>query len=256
MRSALLSDRIVAHALEAIGRAEESAAPFHHIRLQGFFPPEVYDAMLRAMPGEQAYRPMSGRAREARLADGTPTRTKLHLLPETVRRLPGAQRELWSAVSTALCSAPVRDAFAERLAPNLERRFGPGFRALRTYPIPILTRDVAGYRIGVHPDTRHKAMTIQLYLPADDSIRHVGTVFHRRLPDRRYEVACRMDFAPNSGYGFGVGSDTYHSVETVGPEVRTRDSILLTYFVDDTAWNRIQNRGKRFGNWAAGFFRA
>jgi len=45
-----------------------------------------------------------------------------------------------------------------------------------------------------------------------------------------------------------VGNDTYHSVETVGPEVRTRDSILLTYFVDDTFAQVVHNRAKRVGN--------
>ena len=57
-----------------------------------------------------------------------------------------------------------------------------------------------------------------------------------------------MAFAPNTGYAFAVGSDTYHSVDTVGPEVRTRDSILLTYFVDHTLTAVLQNRGKRVGN--------
>ena len=41
-----------------------------------------------------------------------------------------------------------------------------------------------------------------------------------------------MSFAPNSGYAFAVGTDTWHSADAVGPEVKTRDSILLTYFVD------------------------
>ncbi len=41
-----------------------------------------------------------------------------------------------------------------------------------------------------------------------------------------------MTFAPNTGYAFAVGTDTWHSADAVGPEVKTRDSILLTYFVD------------------------
>ena len=57
-----------------------------------------------------------------------------------------------------------------------------------------------------------------------------------------------MSFAPNSGYAFAVGTDTWHSADPVGAEVRTRDSVLLTYFVDAGALRFLRNRGKRFGN--------
>jgi hypothetical protein len=57
-----------------------------------------------------------------------------------------------------------------------------------------------------------------------------------------------MSFSPNTGYAFAVDKDTYHSVDTVGPEVNTRDSILLTYFVDRNPLQILRNRGKRLGN--------
>jgi hypothetical protein len=57
-----------------------------------------------------------------------------------------------------------------------------------------------------------------------------------------------MKFAPNSGYAFAVGDDTWHSADRVGPEVRTRDSILHTYFVDAGLLRVLRNRGKRIGN--------
>ena len=43
------------------------------------------------------------------------------------------------------------------------------------YPLPILTRDIPGYRIMPHPDTHWKGITVQLYLPRDaigDPYRH------------------------------------------------------------------------------------
>ena len=36
--------------------------------------------------------------------------------------------------------------------------------------------------------------------------------------------------------------------DAVGPEVKTRDSILLTYFVDSGPLRILRNRGKRIGN--------
>lgn len=241
-------ERVVQHVVTAISRAEASADPFAHLRLADVFPADLYSAMVESMPGNDVYRPMSGRARESRAADGRHTRVKLDLFPEFVRHLPAGSREVWDVVGRALCDPLVRDAFRDRLSAGLEKRFGAAYRTAGLYPIPILTRDVAGYRIGIHPDTRRKAITVQLYLPADRSIEHVGTVFHRRGADGRYERAWQMPFAPNTGYAFAVAGDTYHSVDTLGEEVRTRDSILLTYFADHTWIEVARNRGKRIGN--------
>jgi hypothetical protein len=248
--ASLLSNELrtlIAHIVVTINAAPADSEPFCHLRLSSVFPTAIYGAMLEAMPAAKDYRAMSGRTSYTRTADGG-TRTKLDLLPEFIHHLPRAKRPVWRMVGRALCSPEVREAFRNRLAAGLERRFGSRYRSIGMYPIPILTRDVPGYRIGIHPDTRSKAMTVQLYLPADRSIEHVGTVFYRRTGERRYERALQLPFAPNTGYAFAVASDTYHSVDTVGPEVRTRDSILLTYFLDDSALDRTKNRVKRFAN--------
>ena len=100
------------------------------------------------------------------------------------------------------------------------------------YPIPVLTRDIPGYRITPHTDTQWKGMTVQFYLPRDASATHIGTIFHDRAPDGSLPKAMQMRFAPNTGYAFAVGDDTWHSADPVGNEVESRDSILLTYFVD------------------------
>ena len=69
-----------------------------------------------------------------------------------------------------------------------------------------------------------------------------------RLPDGTLTRASQMRFAPNSGYAFAVGDNTWHSADPVGTEVTTRDSILLTYFVDAGLLRFLRNRGKRVGN--------
>ncbi|MBN9551676.1 MAG: hypothetical protein J0H31_23145, partial [Alphaproteobacteria bacterium] len=98
-------------------------------------------------------------------------------------------------------------------------------------------------------DTKWKGITVQFYLPEDDSINHIGTRFAQRKPGGGgFENSHRMSFSPNTGYAFAVGTDTWHAVDTVGPEVRTRDSILHTYFVDNTATLKIRNRSKRAAN--------
>ena len=81
------------------------------------------------------------------------------------------------------------------------------------YPIPILTRDIPGYLITPHTDTRWKGITVQLYLPKDDANTDIGTIFHERLPDGSMPKQAQMRFAPNSGYAFAVGTDTWHSAD-------------------------------------------
>jgi hypothetical protein len=241
-------DRIVQHIGGAIDSSLQREEPFYHLQLSNVFPGDLYAQMLEAMPVKDDYRVMSGRTKSTRTKNGGGTRTKIDLFPEYIRHLPAQKNKIWEVVGRALCSKQVRDAFIGRLEPGLQRRFGLNCCKVGMYPIPILTRDVPGYSIGIHPDTHWKGMTIQLYLPRDNSIQHVGTIFHKRTGDKTYAKALQMSFAPNTGYAFAVDKDTYHSVETVGLEVNTRDSILLTYFVDKTPLQIVRNRGRRLGN--------
>jgi hypothetical protein len=200
------------------------------------------------MPRTADYRGLSGRRKIDVREDGTPTRVKIDLFPEYIRNLPPEKRAVWDVVGAALCSQAVKLAFMRRLAPGLSCRFGDAFMKTALYPLPILTRDVPGYAIQPHTDTKSKGITVQLYLPRDESATHIGTIFHAQLADGTRPKHTRMKFAPNSGYAFAVGDDTWHSADPVGAEVTTRDSILLTYFVDNDPLAYARNRFKRGGN--------
>jgi hypothetical protein len=239
----------------SIDAGREVHTPFFHLEFDRVFPQDLYGQMMHSMPQPGEYRALPGRNNINVNGDGQSTRVKIDLFPEYIRHLPAAKRDVWHAVGAALCSKEVQNAFVRRLAPMLERRFGAGFRDVGLYPIPILTRDIAGYQISEHTDTDWKGITVQFYLPQDHSITHVGTAFKERLPNGSFKPAARISFAPNTGYAFAVGDDTWHSVDKVGPEVKTRDSILLTYFVDAGLLRFARNRGRRIGNFALNEFR-
>jgi hypothetical protein len=243
-----MTRNIIDHVVSSVRQARLIDVPFLHLALENIFPEDTYAAMLAAMPSVADYRAMSGRSKSARREDGSPTRVKIDLFPEFIRHLPAGKRRVWSEVGLVLRSKALRNAFVDKLAPALERRFGPGFAGLGHYVTPILTRDTAGYQISTHSDTHWKAITAQIYLPPDGSITHLGTVFHEQLSSGEMKRSCQMRFAPNSGYAFAVGENTWHSVDPVGPEIRSRDSILLTYFLDVGAFRYLRNRGKRIGN--------
>ena len=222
--------------------------PFFHLEFDRVFPDDVYAAMVDHMPSSADYRPLPGRNKGNIREDGTSTRVKIDLFPEYTRHLPPEKEAIWDLVGRALCSAEVQAAFMRRLAPGLRRRFGDDYAETGMYPIPVLTRDIPGYLITPHTDTRWKGITVQLYLPRDDNNTHIGTIFHDRLPDGSLPKATQMKFARNSGYAFAVGDNTWHSADPVGAEVETRDSILLTYCVDSGLLRFLRNRGKRVGN--------
>lgn len=239
---------LTAFLCRSVEAARVVTEPFYHLEFDHVFPDDVYAAILAAMPGADDYRPMHGRSKTADRAGGPPTRVKIDLFPEYIRHLPPDQRRVWDVVGRALCSEGLKRAFMRQLAPSLARRFGPGHAAVGMYPIPILTRDITGYRITPHTDTHWKGITVQLYLPRDASTSHIGTIFHARAADGSLPKHSQMKFAPNTGYAFAVGDNTWHSADTIGPEVITRDSVLLTYFVDAGALRILRNRGKRVGN--------
>ncbi len=234
----------IAHSID---QAEQGTEPFLHLVLRNVFPEDIYPEILRAMPVYEDYRPMHGRSKAAN-TQGNSTRVKIDLFPEYIRHLPRGKREIWDLVGRALCSRTVKAAFMRRLAPELEKRFGAGYMRTGMFPIPILTRDIPGYKIKPHTDTHWKGITVQLYLPEDASTSHIGTIFHERKPDGSMPKTKQMQFIPNSGYAFSVSDYSWHSADPVGAEVTTRDSILLTYFVDSGPLRVLRNRGKRFGN--------
>ena len=241
---ATLTSAVVAN-IDA-GRAVET--PFFHLEFDRVFPDDVYATMVDQMPSAADYRPLPGRNQGNIREDGSSTRVKIDLFPEYTRHLTGEKRTVWDLVGRALCSAEVQAAYMRRLAPGLKRRFGENFAETGMYPIPVLTRDIPGYRITPHTDTRWKGITVQLYLPRDDNNTHIGTIFHDRLPDGSLPKASQMKFARNTGYAFAVGDNTWHSADPVTTDVTTRDSILLTYFVDSGLLRFLRNRGKRVGN--------
>ena len=245
--------RLAEHIVGTVDAAQLCEAPFPHLVLDRFFPDAVYAEMIDAMPDRRNFQPLAGRHRSSNLrADGGGvTRIKVELLPELVRRFSPEHRALWSSVGRALRTRAVRNAFVRRLEPGLRRRFGAGYDAIDFFPVPMLTSDSDGYQIHQHTDTRWKAITVQIYLPRDNSLDGVGTVFSERLPDGTFRRVKQVAFVPNHGYTFAVGDNTWHSVDALGRLPMPRNSILHTYLVDRGVFLKTRNRARRIGNFVA-----
>jgi hypothetical protein len=200
--------------------------------------------LLEQLPATRRYREL--RHHQAMRADGRSARRKFYLFPEHVVLLPREQRRFWLALARQLRSRELQDAFKQRFRGALERRFDKPVRALSFYPVPMLLRDLGGYRIGIHGDSMRKAITVQFYLPRDASQAHLGTLLHA---GRNGEDAARvvpLQFLPATGYAFPVmRHESWHSVAQTSAADGARDSLMISYQVQDTPATWLMERLKR-----------
>jgi hypothetical protein len=220
-------------------------APFDHLYLDAAFPPALYRRMLDHLPETSRYRELTHR--EAMQADGRSARRKFYLYPEHVMLLPAAQRAVWLDVSRVLCSRELQDAFKRKFRDALERRFGRSIDRLSFYPVPMLLRDFGGYRIGIHCDSMGKAITVQCYLPRDEAQAHLGTILHEGRDGEAALRTKKLPFRPATGYAFPViFRESWHSVARTSPADGERNTLMLTYYVEENLPRWLVNRGKRY----------
>jgi hypothetical protein len=220
-------------------------APFDHVYLRDVFPSAFYATLLDRLPATRRYREM--RHREAIRADGRSARRKFYLFPEHLMLLPREQRAFWLPLARQLRSRELQDALKQRFRGALERRFGEPIASLSFYPVPMLLRDFGGYRIGIHGDSMRKAITVQLYLPRDASQSHLGTLLHGgRTGEEAAARVLPLQFLPATGYAFPViRHESWHSVAATSEADGVRDSLMISYFVQDTPASWLIERLKR-----------
>jgi hypothetical protein len=227
-----------------IDRAPLETQPFDHVCLSGLFPPEFYRQLLASIPADECFHEL--RHRDALRADGSSTRLRRYLYPEQIWRLPAAVRKHWLPLARLLVSRDLQEVFKRKFRRALEARFGCPIDRLRFYPVPIIVRDLPGYRIGIHTDVLKKAITVQFYLPEDDSQRNIGTIFHEGQAGEAALRTRQMPFMPASGYAFPVQQhESWHSAERTSEADGVRRSIMLTYYVQDTAKTWLLRRMDR-----------
>ncbi|MFN0314398.1 MAG: hypothetical protein ACKVQA_05100 [Burkholderiales bacterium] len=217
--------QISAHLAAVIERTRLEHAPFDHVVLENIFPPEAYAELLAMLPHDHYYREL--KHSDAIMADGRSARLQFPLLVANIERLPPAQRTFWNQIVAGLNSRKVEQAWRAKFKPVLETITGKAETAIKFRPHITLFRDLGGYKISIHPDSPRKAITVQYYLPADESQVHLGTVFHDKDASGGFREARAMRFAPNTGYAFAVTPESYHSVKPMSAQDKPRNSLMV-----------------------------
>ena len=220
------------------------STPFDHLYMERLFAEPLYRQLLDRLPATRRYREF--RHGQAMQADGHSARRKFYLYPEHIMLLPAEQRAFWRRLSSLLRSQELQDAFKRKFRGALERRFGRSIDRLTFHPVPMLLRDLGGYRIGIHGDSLNKAITVQFYLPRDDAQSHLGTMLHE---GRNGDAALRtttLKFRPATGYAFQVVyHESWHSVARTSDADGERNTLMLTYYVQAGLFGRLLHRLKR-----------
>ena len=234
-----LADELIAQAVASIEAADHFSFPFPYIFFRNFFPTDFYRDLISSIPTE-GYDPITGRG----------TRMALRLYGDNVEKINPELRTAWAAVSAMLTSKEVEGAIRVNLNDGLEIRARgdkvPSASDLKLVAKPVIYRDIDGYQIKPHPDTRKKVVSMQLYCPGDASQEALGTTLYRvslkgLMQVRSYclEPVKTIPFLPNVGYAFVV-LKAYHSLTKMSwhgrPTIKTdqpRTSILNTFYISE-----------------------
>lgn len=196
--------------------------------------------MLELLPDASAYAADNPRLHTRE--DGLVTRNILSLSAPTLAQLPEPHRSFWSEIADALVAPRLRRIVFAKLSADLSRRFHlrPNqLDSIAAYPKPALVKDLGGYEIAPHRDTRSKIVTMQFYLPHDMSKKDLGTaVYRQRLfhlknlvsPRNRFVTVKQFSFAPNTGYAFAVGQRSWHGRAKVPMASGERNSLMMIYY--------------------------
>jgi hypothetical protein len=216
--------------------------------MEQMFDSEAYATLLSAIPDRHFFHDL--RHRDALRQDGSSTRLRMYLYPELLLRLPAELRRVWMPIARALCSPELELAFKRKFRTALEERFSKPVERIGVYPIPILLRDQPGYKISIHSDVATKAITVQYYLPSDDSQRHIGTIFHESDKGAGAKKMTKMPFLPSSGYAFPVSlTKSWHSAAETSEKDGERITMMVTYYVADNPLTWLKYRLRRALLW-------
>lgn len=233
-----LQQEIEAHLVAAIEATPLIREPFPYVFIEGCFPQAIYDELLANLPDDDFYEPLIHK--DSVRDDGSSPRIQAPLSEDRLPLLPeGRCRDLWTAATRAAQAESVKMALLRKLEPGIRERRDEPLEEVVAYCRPALNRDVSGYKILPHPDTRAKVMSGLIYLPRQTGQEGLGTSFYvqkRRIPGLKpkYELVKTMPFTGNCGLVFAVTKRSFHGREPLPDGCGVRDYFALTYYNDPT----------------------
>jgi len=243
------------HFIERLRSANVEVDPFPHYYLEGVFPDDYYQELLRHLPGSSIYENLY-EVTDLKL-DHFRHRYQRDLNDGWTNALPPELQSFWNSfnewfLSPELAQAAL-DSFAEPLRPRIgERESWPAVSVEAQF-----IRHRAGYFLGPHSDLYTKLVVFLLYLAPDGSAEQLGTSLYCpklegfSCPDsKHYQFADFIrvktaPYKPNSLLAFVRSDISFHGLEPLTEQdVATDGRDVIQYVVHDKAARDAQLRAK------------
>lgn len=223
------------HVLYKITNARLNHFPFPHFYARDIFPPEYYRALRDHLPPEDNFKTA---ASLNRVTDDYPdSRLLLPLTSQNLDGLPEPYRAFWQQIASWMLGGEFGRAVLPKFAESLTLRFGDLGR-MEFFDEALIVKDSTTYALGPHTDNLRKVVSFLFYLPADDSMAHLGTsIYVPKDPDFRstggehypfdgFLRMITMPYLPNALFAFVRTDNSFHGVEPItDPNIR-RDLLL------------------------------
>ena len=133
----------------------------------------------------------------------------------------------------------------------LDQRFGD-LHQPHFYDEALLVQDYTTYSLGPHTDSPTKVLSFLFYLPADDSLAHLGTSIYvpkdprftcpggPHHPFEMFDRMMTMPFLPNTLFAFMKTQNSFHGVEPIQKAGVRRDLLLYDIKVAEAPESRQQ----------------
>ena len=219
--------------------------PYPHFFIQSIFPESFYENILSNLPPTSKYTSI---AETGRVTQGSYKERFIISLPDGIKVLDTHQQDLWTQLTSWLLGDDFLNLLIDKFQPFIAERFsGSQAKKISLEPTALLIRDFQNYAIIPHPDAPHRLLALMFYMPQDDSIPYLGTSIYRPIdsnirlegsdgshyPRNAFKEVKRMDYLPNSFYGFFRTANSFHGVEPIEEAVE-RNSLLYYVLVKET----------------------
>jgi hypothetical protein len=239
--------------LYRIGNAQVREFPYPHIYVPDIFPAGFFAELRSNLPPQETLKTLGELGRVT--GTGYPERGVMPVTPQSVAALQAGPRGFWERTAQWLLGPRFGSTLISKFAPWLVQRLGD-LRSVRFAWEALIVRDRTRYTLGPHTDAPSKALSFLFYLPADDSMAHLGTSIYLprdpafrcaggpHYPFEGFERMYTARYVPNALFAFMKTDNSFHGVEPITDPGVQRD--LLLYDVRAEVQPPPQQPGTKF----------
>lgn len=230
-----MSSHVFQHVLYRIANAPVRTHPYPHIYVRDVFPQDFYRELRAHLPPPDAFKNLKALGRVS--ADYPDTRLVFPVIPDNVQALGEPLATFWTWVAHQFLTGDFMQKMLSRFGTFLDRRWA-GAGDLKFHDEALIVRDSSTYALEPHTDTLKKVLSFLFYLPADESMAHLGTSIYtpkdagflctkgQHYPFDQFHLVTTIPYSPNSLFAFVRTSNSFHGVEPIADAGVCRDLLL------------------------------